>query len=71
MYDFNNYRGGFYMATNRSEVPAFKFCVCCSREHECDNVTYTKRKTYVYWNSDCLRKEIDNERAKRNNQPGE
>lgn len=70
MFDFNNYRGGFYMA-KRNEVPSWEYCVCCGRDHECDSLSYTKRKTYVYWNSDCLRKELDNERAKRNNQHGE
>lgn len=64
--DFNNYLGVMSMASKRVELPAMKRCIICGEVHECDNLSYTKRKEYVYWSDGCFKKE----QARRNNKDG-
>lgn len=51
---------------NRVSVPSRQYCVICGTYHDCDHMVQTKRKTLVFFSTECFEKEVANGKGKRN-----
>lgn len=51
---------------NRVSVPSHQYCVICGTYHDCDHMVQTKRKTLVFFSTECFEREVENGKGKRN-----
>ena len=53
---------------NRVSVPSHQYCVICGMHHDCDHMVQTKRKTLVFFSTECFEKEVANGKSKRSSE---
>ena len=53
---------------NRVSVPSRQYCVICGYNHECDHMVQTKRKTLIFFSTECFEKEVENGKSKRSSE---